>query len=82
MKAAQAAIHVVRGGSYSDGATRLRLSMREGLPINTRDVTTGFRIVRFSQIDQLPQRVKFFGLDAQCLTMNTPRFIYDLLFLD
>ena len=46
VKAAQAVIHVVRGGSYTDGATRLRLSMREGLSINTRDVTTGFRIVR------------------------------------
>ena len=46
VKSAQAAIHVVRGGSYTDGATRLRLSMREGLSINTRDVTTGFRIVR------------------------------------
>jgi formylglycine-generating enzyme required for sulfatase activity len=46
VQSAQAGIHVVRGGSYADGATRLRLSMREGLPINTRDVTTGFRIVR------------------------------------
>lgn len=46
VKATQAGVHVVRGGSYTDGATRLRLSMREGLPINTRDVTTGFRILR------------------------------------
>jgi formylglycine-generating enzyme required for sulfatase activity len=46
VKSAQAAIRVARGGSYTDGATRLRLSMREGLSINTRDVTTGFRIVR------------------------------------
>jgi serine/threonine-protein kinase PpkA len=46
VKPAQAGMHVARGGSYTDGATRLRLSMREGLPINTRDVTTGFRIVR------------------------------------
>jgi formylglycine-generating enzyme required for sulfatase activity len=46
VKSAQAAIRVARGGSYADGATRLRLSMREGLSINTRDVTTGFRIVR------------------------------------
>ncbi|MDB6012824.1 MAG: serine/threonine protein kinase PpkA [Gammaproteobacteria bacterium] len=46
VKSAQVALHVVRGGSYTDGATRLRLSMREGLSINTRDATTGFRIVR------------------------------------
>jgi formylglycine-generating enzyme required for sulfatase activity len=46
VKSAQAAIHVVRGGSYTDGATRLRLSMREGLSINARDATTGFRIAR------------------------------------
>jgi len=44
--ATQPAQHVVRGGSYTDGAARLRLSMREGLPAATRDVTTGFRIVR------------------------------------
>jgi formylglycine-generating enzyme required for sulfatase activity len=37
---------VARGGSYTDGAARLRLSMREGLPAGTRDATTGFRIVR------------------------------------
>jgi formylglycine-generating enzyme required for sulfatase activity len=46
VKSVQSGIHVVRGGSYADGATRLRLSMREGLASNTRDVTTGFRIVR------------------------------------
>ena len=46
VKSTQSASHVVRGGSYADGATRLRLSMREGLPLSTRDVTTGFRIVR------------------------------------
>jgi formylglycine-generating enzyme required for sulfatase activity len=46
VKSAQAGMHVVRGGSYADGATRLRLSMREALPPGTRDVTTGFRIVR------------------------------------
>jgi formylglycine-generating enzyme required for sulfatase activity len=46
VKSTQSASHVVRGGSYADSATRLRLSMREGLPLNTRDVTTGFRIVR------------------------------------
>ena len=42
----QSASRAVRGGSYADGATRLRLSMREGLPLGTRDVTTGFRIAR------------------------------------
>jgi formylglycine-generating enzyme required for sulfatase activity len=45
-KAMQAATRVARGGSYTDGAARLRLSMREGLPAGTRDTTTGFRIVR------------------------------------
>jgi len=45
-KTAQAATRVARGGSYTDGAARLRLSMREGLPAGTRDTTTGFRIVR------------------------------------
>ena len=42
----QPAQRVVRGGSYTDGVARLRLSMREGLPAVTRDATTGFRIVR------------------------------------
>jgi formylglycine-generating enzyme required for sulfatase activity len=37
---------VARGGSYADGAARLRLSFREGLPAGTRDAMTGFRIVR------------------------------------
>lgn len=46
VKSAQAAMRVVRGGSYTDGPTRLRLSMREALAPSTRDVTTGFRIVR------------------------------------
>jgi serine/threonine-protein kinase PpkA len=46
MKLAQGAMRVARGGSYSDGAARLRLSMREGLPASTRDSTTGFRVVR------------------------------------
>jgi formylglycine-generating enzyme required for sulfatase activity len=46
VKSAQTALHVVRGGSYTDGPTRLRLSLREGLAPGTRDVTTGFRIVR------------------------------------
>jgi formylglycine-generating enzyme required for sulfatase activity len=44
--AAPGALRVARGGSYADGAARLRLSMREGLPANTRDSTTGFRIAR------------------------------------
>ena len=44
--ASQTAQRVARGGSYTDGATRLRLSMREGLPAATHDATTGFRIVR------------------------------------
>lgn len=46
VKTAQAATRVARGGSYTDGAARLRLSMREGLAASTRDTTTGFRIVR------------------------------------
>jgi formylglycine-generating enzyme required for sulfatase activity len=44
--AAKAPMRVVRGGSYTDGAARLRLSLREGLAPATRDTTTGFRIVR------------------------------------
>jgi formylglycine-generating enzyme required for sulfatase activity len=46
VKSSQTTSRVVRGGSYADGATRLRLSMREGLPLNAHDVTTGFRIAR------------------------------------
>ncbi len=46
VKAGQTAAHVVRGGSYADSVARLRLSMRESLPTNTRDITTGFRITR------------------------------------
>jgi len=46
VKSAQAITRVARGGSYADGASRLRLSLREGLPSSTRDTTTGFRIVR------------------------------------
>lgn len=46
VKSAQATPRVVRGGSYADGASRLRLSLREGLSSSTRDTTTGFRIVR------------------------------------
>ena len=45
-KSAPGGLRVARGGSYADGAARLRLSMREGLPANTRDSTTGFRIAR------------------------------------
>ena len=37
---------VVRGGSYADGAAKLRLSTREGLAAGTRDGLTGFRVVR------------------------------------
>jgi formylglycine-generating enzyme required for sulfatase activity len=39
-------MRVTRGGSYADGAARLRLSLREGLPSGTRDPFTGFRVVR------------------------------------
>lgn len=39
-------MRVARGGSYADGASRLRLSVREALPENTRDAFTGFRVVR------------------------------------
>jgi formylglycine-generating enzyme required for sulfatase activity len=46
VNSAQATLRVVRGGSYADGAARLRLSLRESLPLTTRDVTTGFRIAR------------------------------------
>lgn len=42
----QSAQRVARGGSYADGAARLRISLREGLPAGTRDAMTGFRIVR------------------------------------
>jgi formylglycine-generating enzyme required for sulfatase activity len=38
--------HVARGGSYVDGASKLRLTTREGLPDTTRDSLTGFRVVR------------------------------------
>jgi formylglycine-generating enzyme required for sulfatase activity len=44
-KAAQA-MRVARGGAYTDGAARLRLSLREGVPAGTRDPITGFRVVR------------------------------------
>lgn len=46
VRSTQGAMRVARGGSYADGASRLRLSLREGLAPGTRDVTTGFRIVR------------------------------------
>ncbi|MBM0106711.1 formylglycine-generating enzyme family protein [Steroidobacter sp. S1-65] len=39
-------MRVARGGSYADGAAKLRLSMREGLPSDTRDALTGFRVLR------------------------------------
>lgn len=39
-------LRVARGGSYVDTATKLRLSTREGIPQATRDVLTGFRVVR------------------------------------
>lgn len=39
-------MRVARGGSYADGAATLRLSMREGLPSDTRDALTGFRVLR------------------------------------
>jgi formylglycine-generating enzyme required for sulfatase activity len=42
----QGPMRVARGGSYADGSTRLRLSLREGLEPGTKDVTTGFRIAR------------------------------------
>ncbi|HHJ15161.1 MAG TPA: hypothetical protein ENJ80_00520 [Gammaproteobacteria bacterium] len=37
---------VVRGGSYADTASRLRSAARSGLPADTRDRMTGFRVVR------------------------------------
>ncbi len=37
---------VARGGSFADGATKLRLSVREGLAADTRDALTGFRVLR------------------------------------
>jgi formylglycine-generating enzyme required for sulfatase activity len=42
----QAGFHVVRGGSYVDSSSKLRLTTREGLPDATRDALTGFRVVR------------------------------------
>jgi formylglycine-generating enzyme required for sulfatase activity len=42
----QAGYHVVRGGSYVDNSSKLRLTTREGLPVATRDALTGFRVVR------------------------------------
>jgi len=39
-------MRVARGGSYADSSAKLRLSMREGLPSNTRDALTGFRVLR------------------------------------
>ncbi len=37
---------VVRGGSYADAAEGLRAAARTGLPADTRDRKTGFRLVR------------------------------------
>jgi len=37
---------VVRGGSYADDANSLRSAARNGLPVDTRDKATGFRVVR------------------------------------
>lgn len=39
-------MRVARGGSYADSSAKLRLSMREGLPSDTRDALTGFRVMR------------------------------------
>ncbi|HEY0686687.1 MAG TPA: formylglycine-generating enzyme family protein [Steroidobacter sp.] len=39
-------MRVARGGSYADSSTKLRLSLREGLPPDTRDALTGFRVLR------------------------------------
>lgn len=39
-------MRVARGGSYADSAAKLRLSMRESLPSETRDALTGFRVLR------------------------------------
>lgn len=39
-------MRVARGGSYADSSAKLRLSMREGLPSDTRDALTGFRVLR------------------------------------
>jgi formylglycine-generating enzyme required for sulfatase activity len=37
---------VVRGGAFTDDASRLRSAARMGLPADTRDRLTGFRVVR------------------------------------
>lgn len=36
----------IRGGSYADDASQLRSAARSGLPVDTRDKKTGFRVVR------------------------------------
>lgn len=46
IRSASSGLRVARGGSYADNAATLRLSMRESLPAETRDVFTGFRVVR------------------------------------
>lgn len=45
-RVAAGAMRVVRGGSYADGAARIRFSLREGLPEEARDAFTGFRVMR------------------------------------
>jgi len=40
------AMRVVRGGAYNDTKPKLRVSTREPLAAMTRDVVTGFRVVR------------------------------------
>ena len=39
-------LKVVRGGSYASPAAELRSSSRQGLPAQTKDTMTGFRVVR------------------------------------
>jgi formylglycine-generating enzyme required for sulfatase activity len=42
----EGAQRVVRGGAYTDLKPKLRFTTREGLDASTRDVITGFRVVR------------------------------------
>ncbi len=44
--AGDAAQRVVRGGAYTDAAAKLRFTTREGVDATTRDLITGFRVVR------------------------------------
>jgi formylglycine-generating enzyme required for sulfatase activity len=46
VQGASSGLRVVRGGSYVDITTKLRLSAREGVPEDTRDQLTGFRVMR------------------------------------